>query len=382
MYDAKHFLGGYFLTIFLLDAYNVYSEQLSSPEHYNYQEAGDSDFTTSTTTTVLILNPDGSLSNEFTVGEGINLEDIKQELYNELTPPRATSTVHPPKSSPIPLDLSSQSIPTLPPLSSITCSNFSPLPSISSLIQSSGNAININNSTINISQSNILLPTQPVFSNFNFTSTQNNFTSTQNNFTLPIKNIYTDSASAVSAITSPLPRHAVLSENNSLKFSQVPRNVIDSALGGINTLKTSPSREIKSPEHTYGRSQPVFLHQKENIYLLEELNRLPTHPVSPETLGVSHVPPAQTKILSTFVPAEAARGENGLKMKQRITKISQNSAPYKKPSRAKSIGAIGQALHGLHGKQVCPLCKFEATTKNPYRHLQDHLGNDCYKTVK
>ena len=44
-------------------------------------QVGD-DFTTSTTT-VLILNPDGSLSNEFTVGEGVNLETIKQEYYQE-----------------------------------------------------------------------------------------------------------------------------------------------------------------------------------------------------------------------------------------------------------------------------------------------------------
>ena len=88
------------------------------------------------------------------------------------------------------------------------------------------------------------------------------------------------------------------------------------------------------------------------------------------------------KIIGVCGEGWSLQNEDGLKMKQRITKISQNSAPYKKPSRAKSIGAIGQALHGLHGKQVCPLCKFEATTKNPYRHLQDHLGNDCCKTVK
>ena len=61
---------------------------------------------------------------------------------------------------------------------------------------------------------------------------------------------------------------------------------------------------------------------------------------------------------------------------------SQRSQPYSVSSRKvktvgskKSIGAIGQTVHGLkENKQVCPLCHFEATTKNPYRHLQDHLG--------
>lgn len=365
-----------------LDPYNIYPQHHSSPEQYNYQESVDNDFTTSTTTTVLILNPDGSLSNEFTVGEGINLEDIKQELYGGLTPPRSNNTLNPPKSSPIPLDLSSQSM-SLPPLSSISSSSYSPLPSVSSLMQSSGNGININHPTINISQPNIILPNQQVISSFTFNSTQNQFTSTQNNFTLPVKNIYADSvSSAVNAITSPLPRHTVLSENNSLKFSQAPRNVIDSALGGYN-LKTSPSRDVKSPDQIYRTSHPVYLHQKENLYLLEELGRLPTRSLSPESLS-----DPQTKVLSTLSPVvtTTTRTESNFKMRQKTiinrSKVSQNSAPYKKTNRTKSIGAIGQALHGLHGKQVCPLCKFEATTKNPYRHLQDHLGNNGCKTLK
>ena len=29
--------------------------------------------------------------------------------------------------------------------------------------------------------------------------------------------------------------------------------------------------------------------------------------------------------------------------------------------------------------QICPICKFQATTKNPYRHLQDHLARMHFK---
>ena len=29
--------------------------------------------------------------------------------------------------------------------------------------------------------------------------------------------------------------------------------------------------------------------------------------------------------------------------------------------------------------QICPICKFQATTKNPYRHLQDHLARVHFK---
>ena len=29
--------------------------------------------------------------------------------------------------------------------------------------------------------------------------------------------------------------------------------------------------------------------------------------------------------------------------------------------------------------QICPICKFQASTKNPYRHLQDHLARVHFK---
>ena len=53
--------------------------------------------------------------------------------------------------------------------------------------------------------------------------------------------------------------------------------------------------------------------------------------------------------------------------------------------KPKSLGALGLSLHGLprdpksQSIQMCPLCKFQATTKNPYRHLQDHLARVHFK---
>jgi len=53
--------------------------------------------------------------------------------------------------------------------------------------------------------------------------------------------------------------------------------------------------------------------------------------------------------------------------------------------KVKSLGSLGQVLQGLpkdpklKSVQVCPLCNFEASTKNPYRHLQDHLARVHFK---
>merc|ERR1712156_898040 len=71
-----------------------------------------------------------------------------------------------------------------------------------------------------------------------------------------------------------------------------------------------------------------------------------------------------------------ARDENG------------NGTPYIH-RKTTSLGALGQALHGPlmgiprdsreNAVQICPICKFQAPTKNPYRHLQDHLARYHFK---
>ena len=63
---------------------------------------------------------------------------------------------------------------------------------------------------------------------------------------------------------------------------------------------------------------------------------------------------------------------------------SLSMQPYSR-RKPKSLGSLGLSLHGLprdpksQSIQMCPLCKFQATTKNPYRHLQDHLARVHFK---
>ena len=56
--------------------------------------------------------------------------------------------------------------------------------------------------------------------------------------------------------------------------------------------------------------------------------------------------------------------------------------------KSTSLGALGQALHGeqlglepredsrANAVQICPICRFQAATKNPYRNLQ--VGRPCF----
>ena len=112
----------------------------------------------------------------------------------------------------------------------------------------------------------------------------------------------------------------------------------------------------------------LYSQHKENFFLLEELNKLPTAPVSPESLRQAG------QFSSPLAPS--TDNLNNLKLRAKAKVSHATIVPYKKPNKTKSIGAIGQELHGSQGqgKQLCPLCNFEGKTRNPYRHLQDHLG--------
>ena len=160
-----------------------------------------------------------------------------------------------------------------------------------------------------------------------------------------------------------------------LTFSSVVLDTASQVLG-LPPLRTSPIPA--SPPGTCTDQYPVYLQHKdnsglytqhkENFFLLEELNKLPTTPVSPE----SHRQAGQFS--SPLTPS--TDNLNNLKLRAKAKVSHATIVPYKKPNKTKSIGAIGQELHGSQGqgKQLCPLCNFEGKTRNPYRHLQDHLG--------
>jgi len=82
------------------------------------------------------------------------------------------------------------------------------------------------------------------------------------------------------------------------------------------------------------------------------------------------------------------RAAGGKIKKPKTRDENGNGTPYIH-RKTTSLGALGQALHGQmlgiprdsreNAVQICPLCKFQATTKNPYRHLQDHLARMHFK---
>ena len=152
---------------------------------------------------------------------------------------------------------------------------------------------------------------------------------------------------------------------------------------GLPPLRTSPTPA--SPPGTCTDQYPVYLQHKdnsslytqhkENFFLLEELNKLPTAPVSPESLRQAG------QFSSPLTPS--TDNLNNLKLRAKAKVSHATIVPYKKPNKTKSIGAIGQELHGSQGqgKQLCPLCNFEGKTRNPYRHLQDHLGKTSVRSL-
>jgi len=84
-----------------------------------------------------------------------------------------------------------------------------------------------------------------------------------------------------------------------------------------------------------------------------------------------------------YLKVKQARSVNKIR-RPRMRDENGNGSPYIH-RKTTSLGALGQALHGIprdsreNAVQICPICKFQATTKNPYRHLQDHLARVHFK---
>jgi len=86
----------------------------------------------------------------------------------------------------------------------------------------------------------------------------------------------------------------------------------------------------------------------------------------------------------TMAPPKVAKVNQ--KVRRQKPKDENANSPYI-ARKTNSLGALGNALHGSPGMkdarenavQICPICKFQATTKNPYRHLQDHLARCHFK---
>ena len=266
------------------------------------------------TVTVMVLNEDGTLDNRFTVPNDV----LSQALLSTSPAPVPGSLISPPLSSPrSPLDLTA--VPT---------STFS--------------QAGVNNMTQqDVSTKNNM---------YSFANSNNNAGNLLSSVE-PGPGLVSGGASAVSGLKRPLPLTEVLGDYNP-QSSHVPQQVIQRAMAEFNA-KTSA---FNFPAAGFENFQSIYGDQKENLSV--------SFPQKLE--GVGYINSRDGSKVST---KEKSRSS------QRSQPYSVSGRKVKSAASKKSIGAIGQTVHGLkENKQVCPLCDFEATTKNPYRHLQDHLG--------
>ena len=266
------------------------------------------------TVTVMVLNEDGTLDNRFTLPNDV----LSQALLSTSPAPVPGSLISPPLSSPrSPLDLTA--VPT---------STFSQA------------AVN-NMTQQDMSSKNNM---------YSFANSNNNAGNLLSSVE-PGPGLVGGGASAVSGLKRPLPLTEVLGDYNP-QSSHVPQQVIQRAMAEFNA-KTSA---FNFPAAGFENFQSIYGDQKENLSV--------SFPGKVE--GVGYINSRDGSKVST---KEKSRSS------QRSQPYSVNGRKVKSAASKKSIGAIGQTVHGLkENKQVCPLCDFEATTKNPYRHLQDHLG--------
>ena len=247
--------------------------------------------------------------------------DKRFTVPNDLLSDALMSSASPPLASPTsPLDLtavSSSSPFTMPVItaSQSTTNMMSPV-------------ININNSTINMTGQTVDMSAK---------SNMYSFSNSNNN----AGNLL----AALNCLKRPLPRTVLGSHSN--QSDHAPQHIIQRAMAEFDQGQLS----------AFDNFQHVLEDQKENMMMNFSQERL-------ETLGIIK-----------SVEGSKINTKDKSRSSQRSQPYSVNPRKVKTVGSKKSIGAIGQTVHGLkENRQVCPLCKFEATTKNPYRHLQDHLG--------
>ena len=100
-------------------------------------------------------------------------------------------------------------------------------------------------------------------------------------------------------------------------------------------------------------------------------------------IGQAVLSPEQSSTFPAPSPPQNQEPQTGLKRKSEESHATV--VAYKRPKTGPSISAMGQAVHGGLGKSnqsgncICPICRFEGVTKNPYRHLQDHMARVHFK---
>merc|ERR1719285_470853 len=194
--------------------------------------------------------------------------------------------------------------------------------------------------------------------------------------------------------------------NSSLSSQQVQQLLNSGVMGGNQYIDSGGSDSnsqlagkiitINGQHHLITTSKPLpqlkRIAQSQNVVTtplgtldlsLPKKQDLLTQYVNPTTLVQQH---GVLKVLDQSELMKGKRGGDGTtpKIKRQRLKDENGNGTYIN-RKTTSLGALGQALHGMprdsreNAVQICPLCKFQATTKNPYRHLQDHLARVHFK---
>lgn len=162
---------------------------------------------------------------------------------------------------------------------------------------------------------------------------------------------------------------------------------------------TSQIISINGTQHIITSSKPLPDLKRLNTHHVETVNSS-LHMTPLGTLDLSLPKKPDPSLLEQYVDPNALVSENTvlkvlddsdfLKRKAQFNKIRRPKTRDENGNgfvvrKTTSLGALGQALHGIprdsreNAVQICPICKFQATTKNPYRHLQDHLARVHFK---
>jgi len=227
-----------------------------------------------------------------------------------------------------------------------------------------------------------------------------------------------------------IPKKDLMDAQSSLRSNQAPRTVIESAITDLKSLKhetdivtkselqtstapysfpsapyslpsasySFPSAPYSFPSAPYSFPSAPYSFPSAPYSLPSAPYSLPSAPYSlpsaPYSLPTAsyYLPsaayslqkapyslPTAPHFLPTTPYPSSIKNRKPVKVKKPKSKGSPTTLPFNY-GNTRSLGALGQQMHGLprdsknQAVQICPLCKFQAATKNPYRHLQDHLA--------
>ena len=361
----------------LQDMIDMYTDQINAGFRYSPPLPG------AQSPQIVILNPDGTFSN----GEGVSQDDIRNGLYTEVmtqlpaTSPPSGYRGSAPRVSPA----------SLPPL--IMPPNMMP-PNMMP-----PNMIPPNKMPLNMMPPNMIPPhmmSPEMFHHFmmslpNPGNQSSSLPGRDYQASLPAPG-YTNSYP--NSLNQKMPRHS-----NSL--APAPPHIKQENVGGgyeeyynlleeLNKMPPAPGQlPLQSPQQSPPllgpcppqNQAPQTGVKRESPESHADAVKRPQIGQSIGAIGQAVVSPEQS---STFpAPSQPQNQEPQTGLKRKSDESHATVVAYKRPKTGPSITAMSQAVNGSLGKTsgncICPICRFEGVTKNPYRHLQDHMARVHFK---